>query len=133
VDPARIGAIGYCFGGQCVLELARSGADVRAVVSFHGSLDTPTPADARDVKGKVLALHGADDPHVTQDAVRAFVEEMRAGRVDFQLVQYGGAVHSFTDEGAGSDPSKGSAYHPVVARRAWAAMSALFDETLRTP
>ncbi len=128
VDAARLAAIGYCFGGQAVLELARSGADILGVVSFHGALDTPTPGDAKNIKGKVLALHGADDPYVPAEVVQAFEQEMRQGGVDWQLVAYGGAVHSFTDWDAGSDISRGFAYDAKADRRSWAAMQGFFDE-----
>jgi dienelactone hydrolase len=133
VDASRIAAIGYCFGGTTVLELARSGAPVAAVVTFHGGLDTPTPADARNVKGHVLVLHGADDPFVPPAQVAAFEEEMRAAGVDWELVKYAGAVHSFTNPGAGSDSSKGAAYTATADRRSWEAMKAFFAETLRAP
>jgi dienelactone hydrolase len=101
-DPRRIAAIGYCFGGTTVLELARSGADIAGVVSFHGGLGSPTPGDARNIKAKVLALHGADDPNVPPKEVAAFEDEMRQAGVDWQLVAYGGAVHAFTDWDAGN-------------------------------
>jgi dienelactone hydrolase len=133
VDPARLGAIGYCFGGMVVLELARGGAPVRAVVSFHGSLDTPAPEDMKGSKARVLALHGADDPYVPQDVVAAFVAEMRAGGADWALVQYGGAVHSFTDPGAGSDPKAGARYDEKTAARAWEAMGDWFREAFAAP
>src|SRR5213593_1456293 len=103
VDPDRVAAIGYCFGGTTVLELARSGADLAGVVSFHGGLDTPDPAEARNIKAKVLALHGADDPFVPPKEVAAFEEEMRQAKADWQLISYGGAVHAFTDWNAGAD------------------------------
>jgi dienelactone hydrolase len=131
VDGARVAAIGYCFGGTTVLELARSGADVAAVVSFHGGLDSPTPADGKNVKARVLVLHGADDPYVPPAEVAAFEEEMRGGGVDWQLVKYSGAVHSFTIPDAGSDNSKGAAYNAVADRRSWEAMKGFFAEVLR--
>lgn len=131
VDPAKVAAIGYCFGGTTVLELARSGADVLGVVSFHGGLDTPTPADARNIRAKVLALHGADDPNVPPAQVQAFEDEMRGGKVDWQLVKYSGAVHSFTNPDAGNDNSKGAAYNAAADRRSWEAMKAFFAEVLR--
>jgi dienelactone hydrolase len=131
VDPGRLAAIGYCFGGSTVLELARSGADLVSVVSFHGLLDTPTPGDARNIKGKVLVLHGGDDPFVPMKQVEAFQEEMRKGGVDWQFVTYGGAVHRFTNPEAGSDNSKGAAYNERADRRSWEAMKALFAETLK--
>ena len=127
-DPARLAAIGYCFGGQAVLELARGGADVKGVVSFHGALDSPTPEDARNIKARVLVLHGADDPLVPEKNVLAFEAEMRAAGVDWQLVAYGGAVHSFTDWTAGNDPSRGVAYNEKADRRSWVAMRAFLDE-----
>jgi dienelactone hydrolase len=130
VDPNRIAAIGYCFGGTTVIELARAGASVVAVVSFHGGLDSPTPADGKNIKGKVLALHGADDPFVSAADLAAFEQEMRSNGVDWQLVKYGGAVHSFTIVGAGNDNSKGAAYNASADRRSWKAMEDLFAEVL---
>ena len=130
-DPTRLAAIGYCFGGTTVLELARSGADLVSVVSFHGGLDSPTPGDARNIKGKVLALHGGDDPFVPANQVEAFQEEMRKGGVDWQFVSYGGAVHSFTNPESGSDNSKGLAYNERADRRSWKAMKTFFAETLK--
>ena len=127
-DPARVAAIGYCFGGTTVLELARSGAPLAGVVTFHGGLDTPTPQDAKNIKGKVLALHGADDPFVTPDQVTAFEKEMRDAGVDWQLIKYSGAVHAFAVPTAGSDNSKGAAYNPTAARRSWQAMKDFFAE-----
>mgnify|MGYP003334993440 FL=1 len=127
-DPQRIAAIGYCFGGTTVLELARSGANVAGVISFHGALDSPAPADAKNIKGRVLALHGADDPFVPQKDVDAFCAEMRDAKVDWQLVSYGGSVHSFTLWDAGNDNSKGAAYNEKADRRSWEAMKTFFAE-----
>jgi len=127
-DRSRIGAVGYCFGGTSVLELARSGAPVAGVVSFHGGLSSPTPEDAEHIKCKVLALHGADDPNVPPAEVSGFEQEMRKGHVDWQLVKYGGAVHSFTDWNAGNDNSKGVAYNEKADRRSWEAMKQFFNE-----
>jgi len=131
VLPGKVAAIGYCFGGTAALELARAGADLAGVVSFHGGLDSPTPADARAIKAKVLVLHGADDPFVPQAEVLAFEEEMRGGGVDWTLVKYSGAVHAFTIPGAGSDNSKGAAYNATADRRSWQAMRDFFDEVLK--
>ena len=131
VNAKQIAAIGYCFGGTTVLELARQGGDVAGVVSFHGGLNTPTPGDAKNIKGKVLALHGADDPFVPEAEVEAFEKEMRDAKVDWQLIEYGGAVHSFTDKGAGNDNSKGSAYNAAADARSWVAMTTFFDEVLK--
>ena len=130
-DPKRIAAIGYCFGGTAVLELARSGADITGVVSFHGGLNSPTPGDARNIKARVLVLHGADDRAVPAAEVTAFEEEMRQAGVDWQLVAYGGAVHSFTDWGAGRDNSKGAAYNERADRRSWEAMKQFFAELFK--
>ncbi|MCY1344486.1 Dienelactone hydrolase family protein [compost metagenome] len=122
----QLGAIGFCFGGGSVLELARSGAPLKGFVSFHGNLDTPDPADARNIKAPVLVLHGADDPAVPPAQVEAFVAEMTAAKADWQMVSYGNAVHSFTDPDAKVPGS--NEYNPRVARRAYQAMNDLFDE-----
>ena len=127
-DPTRVAAIGYCFGGTTVLELARSGAPLTGVVSFHGGLDTPTPQDAKNIKAKVLALHGADDPFVPPMQVSGFEKEMTEGKVDWQLVKYSGAVHAFAIPSAGNDNSKGAAYNATADRRSWQAMKDFFGE-----
>lgn len=119
VDADRLAATGYCFGGTTALELARSGAPLKATISFHGGLDTPDPADARKIKGLVVALHGADDPYVPAKEVAAFEDEMRAGNVDWELVSFGNAVHAFTNPAAGDDNSKGAAYNEKADRRSW--------------
>lgn len=126
LDSSRISAIGFCFGGGVVLELARSGTELEGVVSFHGNLDTPNTADAKNIQTKVLVLHGADDPLVPDEQVQAFINEMRDGEVDWQLIHYGGAVHSFTDPYA-SMPGRAE-YHPEVARRAFTVMELFFQE-----
>jgi dienelactone hydrolase len=128
VEASKTAAMGFCFGGGVALELARSGADLDAVVSFHGNLDTPHPEQAKNIKGKVLVLHGADDPFVTQDQVKAFQDEMRAAKTDWALVQYGNAVHAFTNPNAGNDNSKGMAYNPEAEKRSFRAMQDLYQE-----
>ena len=132
---ARVRAGLDCLAAQpqadAELELARGGAPVKAVVTFHGSLANPTPEDARNIKAKVLVLHGADDPFVKQEEVNAFMQEMRAAGVDWQLVQYSGAVHSFSDPRAGNDNGKGAAYNASADRRSWRAMRDFFEETLK--
>jgi dienelactone hydrolase len=130
-DPAKTVAIGYCFGGGAVLELARSGADIAGVVSFHGALATKAPAEAKAIHAKVLALHGADDPFVGAEEVAAFQKEMRDSGCDWQFVAYGGAVHSFTLWDAGSDNSKGAAYNETADKRSWQAMRDFLGEVLR--
>lgn len=127
-DLKKTAAIGYCFGGTTVLELARSGGDLSGVVSFHGALSTPTPEDAKNIKAKVLALHGADDPYVKAEEVAAFQEEMTNARVDWYFVSYGNAVHSFTNPDAGTDPKKGAAYNEKADKRSWKAMKSFFKE-----
>jgi dienelactone hydrolase len=127
-DPQRLGAIGYCFGGLVVLELARGGADLDAVVTFHGALDTPTPQDAKNIKAKVLVLHGADDPHVPDEHVVAFRDEMRNAKVDYAIVAYGGAVHGFTNPDNAKSPVPGVAYNEKADHRSWQAMRDWFDE-----
>lgn len=130
VDPMRMGGIGFCFGGTALLELARSGADLKGAAVFHGLLDSPTPQDGRNIKAKLLILHGADDPYVSAKNIAAFQDELRAAGVDWQMIYYSGAVHAFTDESAGTDNSKGAAYNPVAYRRSWQAMTEFFREAL---
>jgi dienelactone hydrolase len=126
-DPTQIAAIGYCFGGTGVIELARSGAMVKGIVSFHGGLDSPAPADGKNIKGKVLALHGADDPFVPAKYLAAFEQEMKDAGVDFKLVQYPGAVHAFTQKAAGNDNSKGAAYNESADKASWEEMKQFFE------
>jgi dienelactone hydrolase len=130
-DTNRIAAIGYCFGGTVVLEMARSGAELAGVVSFHGGLSTPNPGDAKNIKGKALVLHGADDPAVPPEQVIVFQDEMRKANVDWQMVTYGGAVHSFTNPDAGNDPSRGAAYNGKADKRSWEAMKLFFAEIFK--
>jgi len=118
-DASKLAATGYCFGGTAAIELARSGAKVLGVVSFHGGLDSPTPADGKNIKAKVLALHGADDPFVPAKDIAAFTAEMKTHGVDWKLVSYPGAVHSFTHKAAGTDNSKGAAYNADADRDSW--------------
>ena len=101
------------------------------MVSFHGGpLDSPTPDDAKNIKGRVLVLHGADDPNVPPAQVTAFEKEMRDAKVDWQLVAYGNTVHSFTDPAAGNDNSKGAAYNEKADKRSWIVMQDFFKEIL---
>ena len=131
VDPSKIAAIGYCFGGGAVLELARSGADIAGVVSFHGNLDTPNPEDAKKIKAKVLICHGGADPHVPRQQVEAFEDEMQNAGVDWQMNVYGGAVHSFTNPASGNDLSTGVAYNEKADKRSWQAMKDFFAEIFK--
>jgi dienelactone hydrolase len=126
----RIAAIGYCFGGTGVLELARSGAEISGVVSFHGGLDSPQPEAGRNIKAKVLVCHGADDPFVPENEIDAFKSELNNAGVDWQMLIFSGAVHSFTQPMAGNDNARGAAYNEKADRRSWTAMRSFFEEVL---
>lgn len=128
VDSQRLAAIGFCFGGTTVLELAYSGADVKGVASFHGGLTAPKPEEMKNLKAKILILHGADDPHVKPEEIKAFQEAMRQAGADWQMIYYGGAVHSFANPKAGSDKSKGLAYDPKAAARSWQHLQLFLQE-----
>ena len=132
-DVGKVAAIGYCFGGTGVLELARSGAKIAGVVSFHGGLDAAPGFEAKagNIPAKVLVLHGADDPHAPAEQVEALEKELRAARADWQVVLYGGAVHAFTQKEAGDDNSKGAAYNEAADRRSWLAAQAFFAELFK--
>lgn len=129
VDTTKLATFGFCFGGCCSLELARTGAAVKAAVSFHGTLDTPNLADGKNIKGSVLVLHGASDPFVPKEQLSGFEDEMNAAGVDWQLLSYGGAVHSFTDPHA-QIPGK-MMYDAKTAGRAFTAMHNLLDEVFK--
>lgn len=131
VDVKRLGAIGYCFGGTTVLELVRSGAPVKATVSFHGGLATTMPAEAGKVAGRVLVCHGADDPYVKPEEVDAFKAEMEKAKVKLEFIPYAGAVHSFSNPAAGDDVSKGNAYNEVADKSSWESMKRLFAEVFK--
>lgn len=124
---APVAAMGYCFGGLCVLDLARSGADVRGVVSFHGLLDAPQPGFGAAITAKVLALSGADDPMVPMDKVIAFRQEMTDAGVDWQLHLYGGAKHAFAVPGA-HNPGLGIEHNASAERRSWVEAVAFLQE-----
>lgn len=126
MDLKKVGAIGFCFGGTAVLELVKSGAPVRGVVSFHGGLDAVTPTP-QTLSARILALHGAADPAVPEKDLQAFVADLKRSKADWALVQFGNAVHSFTDVDADNLPV--SKYNPKVARRAYEMMNDFFSET----
>lgn len=127
-DPSKVAAIGYCFGGAIVLELARGGADVKAVVGFHPNLTTRKPQDAKNIVGKILACVGTEDPLISIEDRSAFESEMRAASVDWRMNLYGGAQHSFTDPAADGLAIPGLSYNAVADERSWRAMLDLFDE-----
>lgn len=127
-DTSKVAAIGYCFGGTMVLELARSGADLAAVVGFHSGLATAAPAEPGAVKARVLTCIGADDPMIPVEQRSAFENEMRAAGANWQMNLYGGAKHSFTNPDAALAGMPAIEYHEQTDRRSWAAMLDLFDE-----
>jgi dienelactone hydrolase len=131
VDPRRVAAMGYCFGGGVVLEMARAGADLLGVVSFHGTLDTPRPEATPSMIPKILVLHGADDPFTSQAQLATFESEMRRAKADWEVNIYGNAVHGFTDPASGSNPSLGVAYSQEADQRSWRAMKDFFAEIFR--
>lgn len=131
VDANRIGAIGFCFGGSVVLELARDGADLKAAVSFHGVLATRMPAVSGKVKASVLVCTGADDPLAPPEQVKAFEDEMRAAGVrDWQVISYGNTLHGFTNPAADGSMMRSALYSAQADRRSWASMRSLFEEVL---
>ncbi len=121
-DASKIAAIGYCFGGLCVLDLARTGADVKAVVSYHGLFTPPGNLSARKIKSKVLILHGYDDPMATPDAMVGLANELTEAQADWQIHAYGSTLHAFTNPAA-ADPEFGTVYHPVADQRSWRSMA----------
>jgi dienelactone hydrolase len=130
VDTERLAAIGYCFGGSSALQLARTGADLRAVVSFHGAVSTGPEGEAQRIKAKLLVLNGGADPVVPDEAVKSFEDELRsAPDVDWQVVTYSGAMHAFTVPTADA-PDHGAVYDERADRRSWTAMKDFFAETL---
>jgi dienelactone hydrolase len=129
VDTHKIAAMGYCFGGLCVLDLARSGADIQGVVSFHGLLNPP-PHKNQLIKAKLLVLHGHDDPMVTPDNVLAFENEMTKDKVDWQINVYSNTKHAFANPMA-NDPVLGTIYNPVADKRSWIAAKNFFEEVFK--
>jgi dienelactone hydrolase len=128
VDASRLAAIGYCMGGTLALELARDGAPLKGVVSFHGRLETQRPAAAGQVKAKILVCTGAEDPIAPVAQVTALAEELTKAGVDWQIISYGGTVHSFTNPDADSAGVAGLAYNKLADERSWKAMASFFEE-----
>lgn len=129
VDPSRVAAIGYCFGGLCVLDMARAGVDLKGVVSLHGLLNKPDNIANADIRSKVLVLHGHDDPMVPPEQVLTFEQEMSAAGADWQLHAYGNTQHSFTNPEA-DNPDLGAAYSAAADRRSWRSMQDFLAEVL---
>ena len=130
VDPARIGAIGYCFGGAVALGMARSGADLEAVATFHGALATDHPAEPGKVKARILVMTGTDDPFVDAKQVAAFEKEMTDAHAHFDVIRYKGAKHSFTNPDAGKAGMPQLEYNAKASKESWAAMLKFFNKTL---
>lgn len=128
VDAGKISAMGYCFGGTAVLEMAKQGLDLKGVVTFHGGLSSVSPDDAKKIKAQVLVLHGAIDPYVPAAEVAQFQKELNDAKVNYEFVAYSGAVHAFTEKHAGTDITKGAAYNEVADKRSFAAMQTFLTE-----
>ena len=128
VDPERIAAIGYCFGGTTALELARSGASVRGVVSFHGGPTTEMPAGPGQISAKIVSITGADDPFIPIYQVTAFIEEMKRAQADAQVMVYTGVQHAFTNPRADERGIPGLAYNRLADERSWTTMMQFFAE-----
>lgn len=127
VDQTRIAAIGFCFGGLCVLDLARAGADIRGVISFHGLLDPPGNLVNETIRARVLALHGHDDPMATPKQAQAFQQEMTKTKADWQMTIYGNTMHAFTNTQA-NDSAAGTVYNPLADQRSQQAMLNFLQE-----
>jgi dienelactone hydrolase len=127
VDDGKIAAIGFCFGGLCALDLARTGADLKGVVSFHGLLGAPDNTQGKTIKAKILALHGHEDPMNPVEQVLAFEQEMTKAGADWQLHTYGNTMHAFTNPAA-NNPDFGTVYQPDADRRSWLAMENFLAE-----
>jgi len=127
VDAGRVAAIGFCFGGLCVLDIARTGADLAGVVSFHGLFSAPGSTAGNRVRARILALHGWDDPMATPDAVLGLASELTSLGADWQLHAYGNTQHAFTNPAA-NDPRRGTVYDETADRRSWRAMTNFLDE-----
>lgn len=130
VDESKIAAIGYCFGGLCVLDMARSGAPLNGVVSFHGLLKAPDHLPNKKIQAKILALHGHDDPMVPYESVLEFEKEMSKANADWQLHIFSRTMHAFTNPSA-NDPDFGQVYNPIANKRSWLEMKLFFEEIFK--
>lgn len=130
VDTHKIAAIGYCFGGSTALQLAYTGADLAAVMTFHAALPTPTPEDAKKIKAKLVIGHGADDPFIKPEAIQKFRAALDAAKVDYKFESYPGAKHSFTVKGIDEKKVPGLEYNEAAEKKSWEQMLALFKETI---
>jgi dienelactone hydrolase len=130
VDPTKIAAIGYCFGGSTCLQLAYSGADLKAVATFHAALPTPTPEEAKSIKARLYIANGADDSFISEKSIAAFKEALDKAKVQYKFENFPGAVHSFTVPGADKHMVKGMKYDKAADEKSWKEMLSLFKETL---
>lgn len=130
-DGPRVAAIGFCFGGLCALDLARTGAHLRGAASFHGLLTPPGNLGGRPIRAKVIVFHGWDDPMVPPAQVEALGKELSDGGADWQVHAYGGTMHGFTNPNA-ADPGRGVVYNPVAAERSWRALDGFLEECFGT-
>ena len=124
--------VGYCFGGTGAIEIARDGIPLSGVISFHGGLDSLNPEEGKNIKTSVLALHGEDDPFVAKEDLLAFEKEMKAYKINYQLIKYPKAVHSFTDKGAGADNAKGAAYNEEADKKSFLEATQFLKKVFRT-
>jgi dienelactone hydrolase len=131
VDPKRLAAIGYCFGGSTALQLAYTGADLKAVVTFHAALPVPTEEQAKAIKAKLLINHGADDSFIPAETIQKFKAALDQAKVDYQFISYPGAVHSFTVKGSEDKGMKGMAYNEAADKKSWKAMEDLFNQVFK--
>lgn len=127
-NPQKIAVTGYCFGGTAAIELARSGAPIKGVVSFHGGLSHPDPSTAENIQCDILICHGAEDPSVPDEEVKEFTSSLDEAGVDYTFIAYSDAVHSFTNPSAGDDPSKGNAYNKRADEQSWEHMKLFLEE-----
>ena len=129
--PDNIVVIGYCFGGTGALEVARGKMEVKGVVSIHGGLSKEVTRFNNPISTKVLVLHGANDPYVSEESIKNFQNEMRDGNADWQMIYYANAVHAFTEKSAGNDNSKGAAYNEKADKRSWQHLKIFLHEVLK--
>jgi len=129
VDESKIAAMGFCFGGLCALDLARSGADIKGAISFHGLFNAPENISNKTISAKILALHGYDDPMVPPELVQQFADEMTQAKADWQIHMYGNTQHAFTNPVA-NDSNLGTIYDKTADQRSWLSMKAFLEEIL---
>jgi dienelactone hydrolase len=128
VQKSKISAMGYCFGGSAVLEMGRAGLPLKGILSFHGGLSNPHPKDTKNIKSKLLVMHGAIDPYVSAEEVASFKKELDDAKIDYELIMYSGAVHAFTQKHVGNNIKSGAAYNESANRRSFESMKDFLTE-----